>query len=220
MNNGGCCLLKHCPLSILHCTFIPVPKPYTPNDKWSQRAAAEGFRARSVYKLQELDARFRLLKPGMTLIDCGAAPGSWLQYVSIKIGPKGKAVGIDLTEIEPVADNVHLYQADMTDMAAIQKILANENITSVDVVLSDIAPSTSGVKDVDQWRSIELSQAVLALAGTVLKPHGKCVMKVFRGADFDEFLRDIKRLWKNVRVVTVKATRDRSREVYVVCEKN
>ncbi len=196
-----------------------MTKPYIPNDKWSQKAAAEGFRARSVYKLQELDTKFRLLRPGMTVLDCGAAPGSWLQYVSQKIGPQGKAIGIDLAPIEPIADNVRLYQADMLETETIERILQDENIVKVDLVLSDIAPSTTGVKDVDQWRSIELSQAVLAVAETFLKPRGRCVMKVFRGADFDEFLGDVKRHWKHVKVATAKASRDRSREVYVVCEK-
>jgi 23S rRNA (uridine2552-2'-O)-methyltransferase len=197
-----------------------MPKPYQPNDKWSQKAAAEGYRARSVYKLEELDARFKLFRPGMTVIDCGAAPGSWLQLASKRVGPKGMVIGIDLTAIEPIAENVHLHQIDMTDDAAVQAVLEQHGLRFVDLVLSDIAPSTSGVKDIDQWRSIELTQSVLALATQVLRPDGKCVMKVFRGADFDEFLGEVKAQWKNVKVVTVKASRDRSREVYVVCQKN
>ena len=196
-----------------------MPKPYQPNDKWSQKAAAEGYRARSVYKLMELDTKFRLLKSGMSLLDCGAAPGSWLQYASQKIGPSGKAIGIDLTLIEPIADNVHLYQADMMDPQAIKSILEQEKIQKFDLILSDIAPSTTGVKDVDQWRSIELTQSVLDIASQFLKPKGRCVMKVFRGGDFDDFLRELKREWLQVKVATAKASRDRSREVYVVCEK-
>jgi len=196
-----------------------MPKPYQPNDKWSQKAAAEGYRARSVYKLMEIDQRFKLLRPGMKVLDCGAAPGSWLQYVSQKIGPKGIAIGIDVTEIQPIADNVHLYQADLLDEAKIREILEREQAFPVDIVLSDIAPSTSGIKDIDQWRSIELSQMVLNIARDVLRPKHRCVMKVFRGADFDEFLRQVKAEWKNVKVVHAKASRDRSMEVYVVCEK-
>ncbi|MDB4978553.1 MAG: cell division protein [Candidatus Peribacteria bacterium] len=197
-----------------------MPKPYQPNDKWSQKAAEEGYRARSVYKLMEIDTRFRLLRHGMTVLDCGAAPGSWLQYVAQKIGPKGKAIGIDTTDIEPIADNVHLYRLDMMNEAALEAMLAQENIHQFSVVLSDIAPNTTGIKDVDQWRSVELTEAVLVLAQKYLKPGGKCVMKVFRGADFDEFLRKVKRDWKNVKVMTPKATRDRSFEVYVICEKH
>lgn len=196
-----------------------MPKPYQPNDKWSQKAAAEGYRARSVYKLTELDQKFGLLKPGMTVLDCGAAPGSWLQYVSQRIGPGGKAVGLDLTAIDPVAANVKTFQADLEDLAGIQRILAEEDMLHVDLVLSDIAPNTSGIKDVDQWRSVELSMAVIEVARQHLKPTGTCVMKVFRGGDFDELLKDARSTFKDVRVTVAKASRDRSREVYVVCRK-
>ena len=196
-----------------------MPKPYIPNDKWSKRAAAEGFRARSVYKLMELDQRFRLIKPGMTVLDIGAAPGSWLQYTSTQVGPEGFVIGIDLQEIKPVADNVARHKADITDVEEIKRILRKENIETVDLVLSDIAPNTSGVKDVDQWRSVELAQAVMDLGMQLLKPGGSCVCKIFRGADFDEFLGKMKLTWSKVGVKTVEASRDRSREVYMVCTK-
>ncbi len=196
-----------------------MPKPYIPNDKWSQRATAEGYRARSVYKLMELDERFRLIRPGMTVLDVGAAPGSWLQYVSKKIGPRGKAIGIDIQDIEPVAENVSVHKADITDVGLIRILLKREGAEAVDLVLSDIAPNTSGIKDVDQWRSVELTQAVTDLAMTLLKPGGVCVCKIFRGADFDEFLGHLKSTWKRVGIKTVQASRDRSSEVYLVCTK-
>ncbi len=198
-----------------------MPKPYIPNDKWSQKAASEGYRARSVYKLMELDQRLKLLKPGMTVLDLGAAPGSWLQYSAQRIGPKGRAIGVDLTAIESIAPNVSLAQLDVTNEEALLALLAAEHIERVDLVLSDIAPSTSGIKDVDQWRSVELAQSVIAIASRFLRPQGYCVVKVFRGADFDELLRDIKRegLWKDPRVLQVQASRDRSREVYVALKR-
>ena len=127
-----------------------MPKPYTPNDKWSQRAAKEGYRARSVYKLMELDERFRLLRPGMTVLDLGAAPGSWMQYTSQKVGPLGKVIGFDIQTIDEVADNVAVYREDITDDVRVRDALEAEAVDQVDLVLSDIAPSTSGVKDVDQ----------------------------------------------------------------------
>ncbi len=195
-----------------------MPKPYQPNDKWSQRAAEEGFRARSVYKLMELDERFHLLKPGMIVLDLGAAPGSWLQYAAHQVGPKGKVVGVDLQEIEPVADNVTTLVQDMTDIPALQKALDALSIDRVDLVLSDAAPNTSGTWDVDQWRSIELNQAVDTTAAAVLKPNGSCVMKVFRGADFDEFMQALKQTWSSVKMMKAKASRDRSKEVYVVVQ--
>ncbi|MBI3332298.1 RlmE family RNA methyltransferase [Candidatus Peregrinibacteria bacterium] len=196
-----------------------MPKPYTPNDKWSQRAAAEGYRARSVYKLMELDERFGLLKPGMTVLDLGAAPGSWLQYTSQQIGPEGRAIGLDLAPIEPIGKNVETLTQDITDLGAIDRILQERSIKQVDLILSDIAPNTSGIKDVDQWRSVELNQSAVAIAEKWLKPGGRCVLKIFRGADFDEFLGQLKRTLRDVRIVTVKASRNRSREVYLVMKK-
>lgn len=197
-----------------------MPKAYVPHDHWSRRAESEGYRARSVYKLMELQEKFRLLKPKMTVLDVGAAPGSWLQFAAKKVGPEGKAIGVDLTPIEPVAENVHTYVQDATDTAALEKILVKENVKQLDLVLCDIAPSTSGVKDVDQWKSVELARAALAIAWKYLRPRGMAVTKVFRGSDFDLFLRELREQWDDVKVVTVKASRDRSREVYLIVQKH
>ncbi|MDD4286746.1 MAG: RlmE family RNA methyltransferase [Candidatus Peribacteraceae bacterium] len=196
-----------------------MPKPYTPNDAWSRKAAKEGFRARSVYKLMELDERFHLLKPGQTVLDLAAAPGSWLQYASKRIGPKGLAIGFDLKPIAPIADNVRTFEQDITQPEKIDSLLEAEHLPAIGLVLSDIAPSTSGIRDVDQWRSIELNQAVLAIAERWLTSGGFCVLKVFRGADFDGFLREVKAQWKDVRIATPRASRDRSKEVYLVMKK-
>lgn len=197
-----------------------MPKRYTPNDSWARKAAEEGYRARSVYKLKELDEKYRLIKSGMTVLDLGAAPGSWLQYVNEKCrikNDKCRIIGVDLQEIEPI-EGVETYIADMTDANAINAILhpTPHPTPSIDLILSDLAPKTSGIKDVDQWKSIELSQAVLQIAEKHLKKGGHCVMKILRGADFDEFLRDCKQHWKNVRTCIPKACRDRSKEIYVV----
>ncbi|PIQ76933.1 23S rRNA methyltransferase [Candidatus Peregrinibacteria bacterium CG10_big_fil_rev_8_21_14_0_10_49_24] len=196
-----------------------MPKPYIPNDKWSRLAATEGYRARSVYKLKELDEKFRLLKQGMKVLDLGAAPGSWLQYAAQKVGPKGMVIGLDLQEIAPIEGPVHLFQADITDLSAVEKALNTCDVTSVNIVLSDLAPKTSGIKDIDQWHSIELSQAVEIAAREFLAPGGMCVMKILRGADFDEFFAELKLYWKDVKIQHAKASRDRSREVYVVMRK-
>lgn len=196
-----------------------MPKPYVPNDKWSQRAAKEGYRARSVYKLMELDERFGLLKPGVTVIDLGAAPGSWLQYAAKMTGPTGALFGFDLTEIEPVASNVKTFVMDISDRFAVEDALRQEGVREADLVLSDIAPNTSGIKDMDQWKSIELAQAALAIGKDILKPNGKCVVKVFRGADFDAFFSALKQEWQEPKIVEVEASRDRSREVYMIVRK-
>lgn len=196
-------------------------KPYIPNDKWSQKAAREGYRARSVYKLMELDERFKLLRPGMRVLDLGAAPGSWLQYASQRTEPGGKVVGVDLQAIAEVAPNVSVYRFDISDTEKMRAMLEEEEMEEVDLVLSDIAPSTSGVKDVDQWRSVELAQTVLTVAADHLKHDGFCVVKVLRGGDFDGLIRDCKTSghWRDVRVTKVQASRDRSREVYLVMRK-
>lgn len=199
-----------------------MPKRYIPNDSWSQKAAKEGYRARSVYKLMELDEKFHLIKPGMTVLDLGAAPGSWLQYVSGKMREErgestGRIIGIDLQEIEPI-EEVETYVADITNKEAINQILSNEANEAIkaDLILSDLAPSTSGIKDIDQWRSIELSHAVVDIARRYLKPSGRVVMKVLRGGDFDVFLKDLKRECSDVKTFQAAASRDRSKEVYVI----
>lgn len=156
----------------------------------------------------------------MTVLDLGAAPGSWLQYTSQRIGNRGRAIGIDLSPIEDVEKNVSTHEQDITDAQAVAAILDETGIKQVDLVLSDIAPSTSGIRDVDQWRSIELNQAVVDLAQRFLKPEGSCVLKVFRGADFDAFLAELRQTWKNVKPAHVEASRDRSKEIYIVMRKN
>ncbi len=196
-----------------------MPKPYTPNDKWSQRAAEAGYRARSVFKLQQLDERFHFFKTGMKVLDIGAAPGSWLQYASEHVGPSGKILGLDLKEIAPVADNVVTQVCDILDDAALAAAISSMGWDKVDIVISDIAPNTSGIKDVDQWKSIELSRRVLDISRTWLRGRGWIVMKIFRGRDFDTFLQEVKEEFNDVKPLSVEASRDRSMEVYVVCRK-
>lgn len=196
-----------------------MPKPYTPNDKWSQRAAEAGYRARSVFKLQQLDERFHFFKQGMKVLDIGAAPGSWLQYASEHVGPSGKILGLDLKEIAPVADNVVTQVCDILDDAALATSISSMGWDKVDIVISDIAPNTSGIKDVDQWKSIELSRRVLDISRKWLRGRGWIVMKIFRGRDFDTFLQEVKEEFNDVKPLSVEASRDRSMEVYVVCRK-
>ncbi len=194
-----------------------MPKPYVPNDKWMQRAKTEGYRARSVYKLMELDERYHLLRPGMRVLDIGAAPGSWLQYASAHVGPAGKILGLDLKEIEPVADNVVTAVCDVFDADQLLIQIHRIGWNGVDLILSDIAPNTSGIKDVDQWRSVELNRQIVAVARRWLRPNAKLVMKVFRGKDFDAFLMELKLQFAALKIRSVEASRDRSKEVYLIC---
>lgn len=198
-------------------SILRMPKPYVPNDKWSQRASKEGYLARSVYKLMELDARYELIRPGLRVIDIGAAPGSWLQYTADKLGPQGRVLGLDLKEIKQIAPNVTTRVVDVFDDAAVEEAIAGMGWKHLDLVLSDIAPNTSGIKDVDQWRSIELNRRIAAIAQRYLRGNGSVVMKVFRGKDFDAFTHELKTQFKRLKVMSAVASRDRSREVYVVC---
>lgn len=194
-----------------------MPKAYVPNDKWSQRAAKEGYRARSVFKLEELDEKYGILRPGMQVLDVGAAPGSWLQYTSKRIGQNGLVVGMDLKEITKVAPNVKTFVCDVTDYAKVREIFASIGWKDVPLILSDIAPNTTGIKDVDQHRSVELNAMILEVAKEFLRPGGTLVLKVFRGSSFDPFITQVKKVFERIKVVTVAASRDRSREVYVMC---
>ena len=193
-----------------------MPKRYQPNDKLAQRAKAAGYRARSVFKLEELDQKFKLIKPGKIIVDVGAAPGSWLQYCSRKVGGRSTIIGLDRNPIDPI-DDVLTFEVNLLDDDAGEQIRSGLGLETIDVLISDLAPDTSGIKDVDQWRSIELNNMVLAVADDFLVPGGWCVIKVLRGSDFDEWYRDeLKPRFKKLKVVVAKASRDRSREVYVV----
>ena len=194
-----------------------MPKPYVPNDKWSRRAAEEGYRARSVYKLIEIDLRYHLFGTAKRVLDIGAAPGSWLQYAAEKVGPMGKVLGLDIQEIVPVADNVITKVVDVFDKEKVTEAIFSMGWDKVDLLLSDIAPNTSGIRDVDQWRSIELNRNIAEIAWKHLRARGTLVMKVFRGKDFDAFTHELKTKFSRLKVMTAAASRDRSREVYVVC---
>lgn len=181
---------------------------YTPNDKWAQKAKSQNYRARSVYKLKELDQRFHLLLPGMKVLDLAAAPGSWLQYASEKVGKLGAVTGIDLQEIAPIRKNVTTIVADINEW---------QPDSQYDLVLSDIAPSTTGVAKVDEHRSVELNRVIFAIAKKCLLSSGFLVMKIFDGIEFQRFASDLKAYFSEVHVVKAHASRSSSREVYVVC---
>jgi 23S rRNA (uridine2552-2'-O)-methyltransferase len=194
-----------------------MPKQYNYKDPLMFKAHREGFRARSVYKLEELDEKFGLFFPNMKVLDVGAAPGSWLQYVSPLIRPKGKALGLDLKEIKPIGNNVVTKIADIMDVEAIKSFITELKWNKVDIIISDIAPNTTGIAYVDQKKSVELSLSIFELAKQFLRPRGRLVMKVFPGEDFSQFMKTLKGYFKHVSVQKVSASRDRSREVYVVC---
>jgi 23S rRNA (uridine2552-2'-O)-methyltransferase len=187
------------------------------NDPYVREAQRRGYRSRAAFKLQELAERDRLLRPGMTVVDLGAAPGSWLQVLRERVGSGGRIVAIDLLPMTPVA-GVALIQGDFASdegIAAIEQELAG---TPVDLVLSDMSPNLSGVESADQARSVHLAELALDFACTHLHPGGDLVVKVFQGTGLAEFKREVERHFTKVYLRKPKASRDRSREHYVVAK--
>lgn len=197
---------------------------YQPQDRFFNKAKSESYAARSVYKLEELDRRYRLVRRGMRLIDLGCAPGSWAQYLSTAVGKKGRIVGYDLTPpaVHP-GDNVLLFVADVADLDA-PRILRDMAQTDapvppsyrIDGVLSDMAPKLTGIRDADQAKSVALAQQALRLAVAVVRTQGFFVAKLFQGRDTDPFLAEVRAAFRTVKLNKPEATREGSREVFVV----
>ena len=194
-----------------------MPK-YDPRDRFWQRAKNEGLRARSAFKLDEIQRRFRVMKPGGRVLDLGAAPGGWCQIAAREVGPRGFVLGVDLEPIAPLPPPAQSWVADAFAPELIDRLLS-EGHAPYDAVLSDLAPKTSGVRSADEARSVELAGRALALCLQVLKASGSFVVKIFMGGDFDSFRRSCKLAFERVRVVRPEASVARaSREVYLVCQ--
>ena len=185
------------------------------SDEYVKRAQKEGYRSRAVFKLLELQERDRLLKPGMTVIDLGAAPGGWSQIASNLVGDKGRVVALDILPMDSLAD-VEFLQGDFRDELVLQQMLALLDSSLADLVMSDMAPNISGMKAVDQPRAIYLAELALEFARQVLKPGGTFVVKLFHGEGFDPFVREIRSSFSTMVTRKPKASRPRSREVYLL----
>jgi len=187
---------------------------YTRPDFYARKAKEKGYAARSVFKLEELDQKEKLLRPGARVLDLGAAPGSWMQYTSGRVGAKGLVAGVDLKELErPLQANERFLQADVFELSG-KDLLAR--FGTFHVVLSDLAPSTMGDKSTDHFRSMALAERALMLCGQVLKPGGDFLVKVFMGADFEAFVRTARRQFRAVKLKKPKSSRATSREIYVL----
>ena len=180
-------------------------------DHFTDKARADGYAARSVFKLAEIDRRFKVFRPGAAVLDLGCHPGSWTQYAAERVGKQGRVVGIDRTPTESPADNTQMLQADLTDPFDDDALPG-----PFDVVLSDMAPDTTGIRHVDQDRSSVLAEIALAFAEKWGKPGSFFIVKVFQGPDFQDFLARVRRAYAKVRCVRPEATRKQSIEVYVV----
>ena len=180
-----------------------------------QQARRDGWRSRAVYKLEEIDQKERLLKPGMVCVDLGAAPGSWSQYVTEKLKGKARIVAVDLLAMDSLPE-VEFVQGDFREDEVLQQLLDAIGEEGADLVMSDMAPNISGTKAVDQPRSMYLVELALDMARRVLKPGGSFICKVFQGEGFDDFVRDARNSFERVKVMKPKASRAGSREMYLV----
>lgn len=186
-------------------------------DYYAKRARQEKFPARSVYKLQEIQKKYRLLRKGQTVLDLGCAPGAWLKYAADLTGERGRVVGIDLKPVtEKLPENVRVLTEDVMDLAEAPDKCSELIGGGVDVVLSDMAPSTTGKKDVDAARSYNLSRAALLIGEALLTPGGAFVCKIFQGGDFEEFIACVKSSFDACKIYKPRSTRKESKETYVI----
>lgn len=184
-------------------------------DSFGRRAKKEGFPARSVYKLEELDQKFKIFSPNQRVLDLGCHPGSWLIYAARKVGPKGKVVGVDLQKTTPPAPHVLTLEQDIFQIDP--KEFCQEH-GPFDVVMSDMAPATSGARDVDHLRSMALAERALEFAHACLVPGGSFLVKIFMGGELDPFVLARKKEFSKVSRLRPKGTRSESREIYVICQ--
>ncbi len=185
------------------------------NDEYVQRAQRDGYRSRASYKLLELQEKDRILKPGQVVVDLGAAPGGWSQVAAAIVGDQGRVLAMDILEMDAI-HGVDFLQGDFREQSVLDELLRMLDGRAVDVVISDIAPNTSGVKAVDQPRSMYLCELALDFARNTLKPGGGFITKIFQGEGFDEYIRDTRGSFERVVTRKPKSSRPKSREVYIV----
>ena len=184
-------------------------------DIYVRQSKIDGYRSRAAYKLIEIDEKFKILKNGISVVDLGAAPGSWSQYASKKI-KNGKIVSIDLKEMENI-DNIIQIKGDFTEENNKSKI---KNIfkSKVDVVLSDMAANTTGIKNIDTIYTGELSMEAMLFSKEILNNNGKLVSKIFMGSTFNDIITEAKSIFKEVKIFKPKSSRKDSKENYIICK--
>ncbi|MBK1649307.1 SAM-dependent methyltransferase [Rhabdochromatium marinum] len=186
-------------------------------DPYVKQAQTQGYRSRAAYKLLEVDAKDRLLRPGLCALDLGAAPGGWSQVLSERLGAKGRVMALDLLPMDALP-GVEVIQGDFTLQATLELLEQALDGRSVDLVLSDMAPNVSGVRAVDQPRSIHLCELALDLSTRVLQSGGHLMMKAFHGEGFDQLVRELRTCFDRVVSRKPEASRSNSREIYLVAK--
>jgi 23S rRNA (uridine2552-2'-O)-methyltransferase len=185
------------------------------DDEFVKRSQEEGYRSRAIYKLIEIDDKDHLIKPGMTIIDLGAAPGGWTEYCVRKMRGKGTVVALDILPMDPI-DGVAIIEGDFREDAVFEQLMSVMDDEKADLVISDMAPNMSGMDSVDMPRAYHLCELALELAREVLKPGGGLLVKLFQGEGFEAYNRELKSSFNKVVMRKPKASRARSREVYAL----
>lgn len=185
------------------------------DDEYVKRAQAEGLRSRAAFKLDELLERSGLLKPGMVVVDLGAAPGGWSQWVRQTLGDSGRVFALDILPMQGIG-GVDFIQGDFREKAVFEALMERLGGARADLVLSDMAPNISGIDVVDQARAMDLAELAADFAGKCLKPEGSFLVKLFHGRGFDDYVRDLRTGFVRVTLRKPKASRARSREVYAL----
>ena len=185
-------------------------------DTYVRQSKVDGYRARSAYKLIEIDQKFKIFKGGISTIDIGAAPGSWSQYVA-KIAKSGRLISIDLKEMEPIGNTVQIH-GDFTKQDIQEEIKKHIN-NKVDVVLSDMAVNTTGIKNIDSIQTGELCKEAMLFAKEMIKENGYFISKIFMGGTFNEIVAEGKKFFKEVKIFKPKSSRKDSKESFIICRK-
>ena len=185
-------------------------------DIYVRQSKVDGYRARSAYKLMEIDEKFKIFKGGLSVIDIGAAPGSWSQY-AMKIAKSGKLISIDLKKMEPIGNSVQI-QGDFTEEKTQEEIKKHIN-GKVDVIMSDMAVDTTGIKNIDSIQTGELCKEAMFFAKDLMKENGYFISKIFMGGTFNEIVAEGKKYFKEVKVFKPKSSRKDSKESFIICRK-
>jgi len=189
---------------------------YQPKDHYFKKAKELNFAARSVFKLEEIDAKYKIVKPGQTVLDLGASPGSWSQYCSQKIGPSGRILGVDLSPVTVRLPNAVFIQADLRDLHLEESFREHGFVPPFDLVISDMAPKTTGIRITDQARSVELVELALDVADRFLKPGGHFVAKLFHSEDFSKLKETIRSRYERFEAMKPESTRKISKEIFLI----
>ena len=187
------------------------------NDTYVNQAQKSGYRSRAAFKLLEIDEQDKIFHNVKTVVDLGCAPGSWSQVAISKVGEKGKVVGVDLLDIDPI-HRLEFIQGDFTSETTLNQLLEAINHKEVDLVISDMAPNLSGIRNVDQARIAYLVELVLDFARDYLKVGGHCLIKVFHGGEFDKLVKEARELFTQVIIRKPEASKSKSSETYLLCK--